>query len=207
MYNFQLLVCKNTFVSNDVPTCYHLSHSCRHSVLPILCFRTTSTTSQLSVLYFRTMGQKQSAPSTVVETESKPSTHPNQDGASESRSIAAMVERQSNPSEEDSRLHNFGQPIRPPHSTEPQHTSSSSAVSPDYSTSNFTKKQGSASKLVTDCRVQQRASLQCIEENYENKDQACAPFFDAYKQCRRDEHERKLVENARSTGGQRHGFW
>jgi hypothetical protein len=162
---------------------------------------------KLSVLYFRTMGQKQSAPSTVVETESKPSTQPNQDGASESRSIAAMVERQSNPSEEDSRLHNFGQPIRPPHSTEPQHTSSSSAVSPDYSTSNFTKKQGSASKLVTDCRVQQRASLQCIEENYENKDQACAPFFDAYKQCRRDEHERKLVENARSTGGQRHGFW
>ena len=53
-----------------------------------------------------------------------------------------------------------------------------------------------ASKQVTDCRIQQRASLACIEENYRNKDQACARYFDEYKQCRREEHERKLEANA-----------
>ncbi|KAL3810955.1 hypothetical protein ACHAXA_005371 [Cyclostephanos tholiformis] len=60
-------------------------------------------------------------------------------------------------------------------------------------------KTGGASRLVTDCRAQQRASLACIEENYRNKDMACADFFDAYKKCRREEHERKLDANARAS--------
>ena len=58
-----------------------------------------------------------------------------------------------------------------------------------------------ASKLVTDCRAQQMASLACIEENYHNKDAACASYFDAYKRCRREEHERKLDANARGGTG------
>jgi hypothetical protein len=79
-----------------------------------------------------------------------------------------------NPPAEDARSHNFGQPIQP------------------------SDGKKNASKLLTDCTVQQRASLQCIEENYENKDVACAPFFEEYKKCRREEHERKLERNSRA---------
>jgi hypothetical protein len=61
-----------------------------------------------------------------------------------------------------------------------------------------TDKTGGASKLHTDCRIQQRASLACIEENYQNKDQACAAYFEAYKKCRKEEHERKLDANAKA---------
>ena len=86
---------------------------------------------------------------------------------------AATIESRSNPSPDDAASHNFGQP--------------------------WGDKTGGASKLVTDCRVQQRASLACIEENYQNKDQACARFFDAYKKCRREEHERKLEANAKGS--------
>ena len=111
--------------------------------------------------------------------------------------VAAMVESRASPSEEDAREHNFGQPVRPPHVGESQEENSDQG--PD--------KRGAKSKLITDCRVQHRASLKCIEENYENKQQACADFFEAYKQCRRDEHERKLQNNAKNSGGQRHGFW
>lgn len=85
---------------------------------------------------------------------------------------SANLEAKLNPSEDDSRSHNFGQPLQP-------------------------KDAKGASKLKTDCRAEQRASLQCIEENYENKDQACAQFFENYKKCRREEHERKLERNAR----------
>jgi len=57
----------------------------------------------------------------------------------------------------------------------------------------------SASKLSTDCRKEQRASLACIEENYTNKNEACAVHFETYKACRRKEHERKLEANARAS--------
>ena len=53
--------------------------------------------------------------------------------------------------------------------------------------------------LVTDCRVKQRASLACIEENYQNKNEACAEYFAAYKVCRKEEHEQKLEANARAS--------
>jgi len=55
-------------------------------------------------------------------------------------------------------------------------------------------------KQYTDCSVQQRASLACIEENYQNKDVACAAFFADYKTCRKAEHERKLEKNAQASG-------
>ena len=55
-----------------------------------------------------------------------------------------------------------------------------------------------ASKQVTDCRIEQRASLACIEQNYSNKDMACAKYFEEYKKCRKAEHERKLEANAKA---------
>merc|ERR1711957_627622 len=38
------------------------------------------------------------------------------------------------------------------------------------------------SKLSGECDVQQRASLACIDKNYENKG-VCQPFFESYKAC------------------------
>jgi len=55
-----------------------------------------------------------------------------------------------------------------------------------------------ASKQVTDCRIEQRASLACIEQNYSNKDMVCARYFEEYKKCRKAEHERKLEANAKA---------
>jgi hypothetical protein len=54
------------------------------------------------------------------------------------------------------------------------------------------------SKQVTDCRVEQRASLACIEQNYATKDMACQKYFEEYKKCRKAEHERKLDANAKA---------
>jgi hypothetical protein len=79
---------------------------------------------------------------------------------------------------------NFGQPMMPPQKKGGNET-----------------ENNNVSKLMTDCRVQQRASLKCIEENYQNKNQACAEYFEAYKKCRRVEHQRKLDENAKRSGG------
>ena len=119
------------------------------------------------------MGQKQSAP--PVAAPSPPSVSKEVSAKDHSHTTAAtaaaMIESRSNPSPDDAASHNFGQP--------------------------WGDKTGGASKLVTDCRVQQRASLACIEENYQNKDMACSRFFDAYKKCRREEHERKLEANAK----------
>jgi CHCH domain len=56
------------------------------------------------------------------------------------------------------------------------------------------------SKFQTDCAVEHRESLACIEENYDNK-KVCQDFFDRYRSCRREERERKLAENAKW------GFW
>jgi hypothetical protein len=56
------------------------------------------------------------------------------------------------------------------------------------------------SKFATDCSTQHRASLACIEQNYGNKD-VCQNFFNDYISCRREEHERKLIENSKRS------FW
>jgi hypothetical protein len=107
------------------------------------------------------MGQRQSKPEVVNASSNQTET---------SKTPKPSFEASLNPSAEDARSHNFGQPIRPSNAKD-------------------------ASKLKTDCRSQQRASLQCIEENYENKDIACAHLFEDYKKCRREEHERKLERN------------
>ena len=107
--------------------------------------------------------------------------------------MADMIERQSNPSEEDAASHNYGQPIHNPNG---KNNNKKNTLS---KSNNHENEKSGASKLVTDCRVQQRASLACIEENYENKNEACAHYFEAYKKCRREEHERKLEANAKAS--------
>ena len=124
------------------------------------------------------MGQKQSTPTPPAAAQA---TVDSVVSTNKSQSNAAVKHN------EEERPHNFGQPIRPPHKQVNE-------------ADKKTEKSG-ASKLKTDCRVQQRASLRCIEENYENKDQACAEYFEAYKKCRREEHQRKLDENAKLSGG------
>mmetsp|Transcript_26539 Transcript_26539/g.40172 ORF Transcript_26539/g.40172 Transcript_26539/m.40172 type:complete len:118 (-) Transcript_26539:1111-1464(-) len=52
-------------------------------------------------------------------------------------------------------------------------------------------------KFATDCSVQHRASLACIEDNYTTKETKCQQFFQAYKQCRREERERRLEANSK----------
>ena len=74
--------------------------------------------------------------------------------------------------------HNLGQPIR----------------------SSLDSEGKQRSKFATDCSIQHRASLECIEDNYVNRD-VCQPFFDAYITCRRDERERRLAKNTSR------GFW
>ncbi|KAL7471793.1 hypothetical protein ACHAXS_012104 [Conticribra weissflogii] len=142
------------------------------------------------------MGQRQSSPAhspnevkgneASEATARKSSVSQNSVDHDVNHKIGIALERQSNPSTEDSRSHNFGQPMTAPHS-----------LPAEESDETMNK-----SKFVTDCRVHHRASLQCIEENYENRQHACASFFDAYKQCRKEEHERKLEANAK-----RSGFW
>lgn len=61
--------------------------------------------------------------------------------------------------------------------------------------------KGKSSKLRTDCKKEHAQSLNCIQENYENKDVACQPFFAAYKACRAEEHERRLEANKKSFFG------
>jgi hypothetical protein len=55
-------------------------------------------------------------------------------------------------------------------------------------------------KYHTECVVEQRESLACIQENYHNKS-ACQAYFDRYRACSREENKRRLAENAKK------GFW
>eukprot|EP00557_Chaetoceros_sp_GSL56_P011728 CAMPEP_0176480076 /NCGR_PEP_ID=MMETSP0200_2-20121128/2084_1 /TAXON_ID=947934 /ORGANISM="Chaetoceros sp., Strain GSL56" /LENGTH=113 /DNA_ID=CAMNT_0017876171 /DNA_START=16 /DNA_END=357 /DNA_ORIENTATION=- len=89
--------------------------------------------------------------------------------------LAAKIEAQSNPM--DPNQHNEGQPIR----------------------QNLDSAGHQRSKFMTDCSKEHRNSLQCIEDNYDKRE-TCQPFFDAYKKCRKDEHDRKMEENARLSG-------
>mmetsp|Transcript_24105 Transcript_24105/g.51112 ORF Transcript_24105/g.51112 Transcript_24105/m.51112 type:complete len:146 (+) Transcript_24105:124-561(+) len=142
------------------------------------------------------MGQKQSAPTTpqlpAAASKSENDSHniapssamgPSATSATNAVAIATQIESRANPSPQDAASHNYGQPLR-----------SATTSSPSG------HDEKSASQHVTDCRKQQRASLACIEENYLNKNEACADFFAAYKMCRKEEHERKLEANARASG-------
>jgi hypothetical protein len=79
--------------------------------------------------------------------------------------------------------HNEGQPKQAPHAS----------------------KSSTTAKFLTNCAEEHAASLKCIEQNY-HKRSACQPFFDNYKQCRKDENARRLEANA-GKGGDGGWFW
>ena len=88
--------------------------------------------------------------------------------------IAAQIEAKNSPDGQ----HNEGQPIR----------------------QNLDETGQQRSKFMTACAKEHRNSLACIEDNYERRD-LCQPFFEAYKTCRKGEHQKKMEENARLSGG------
>jgi hypothetical protein len=74
-------------------------------------------------------------------------------------------------------------------------STSSTTASSSSTAQHAAATSGSASKLRTDCSVEHRQSLECISQNYDTKDYACAPFFHRYKACRKEEDERRRRAN------------
>lgn len=79
--------------------------------------------------------------------------------------------------------HNHGQPKRAP----------------------YASKDSSTAKFLTNCATEHSESLKCIERNYNNR-AACQSFFDAYKECRKDENEKRKEKNSQNSGGSS-WFW
>mmetsp|Transcript_20020 Transcript_20020/g.29681 ORF Transcript_20020/g.29681 Transcript_20020/m.29681 type:complete len:127 (+) Transcript_20020:112-492(+) len=85
------------------------------------------------------------------------------------------TEKEANPFADTENQHKSGQPVIP----------------------NLDEDGKQRTKFATDCTAQHRASLACIEDNYTTKDAVCHTFFQAYKQCRREERERRLEANSK----------
>jgi len=51
-----------------------------------------------------------------------------------------------------------------------------------------------ASKMRGECRQLAADSYKCLEKG---DHEACRPFFDAYKECRKNEHAKVLAENGK----------
>jgi hypothetical protein len=98
-------------------------------------------------------------------------------------------------SSDGSAVHNFGQPRRPPHAS-----SSSDGTATTTTTNTATK---ATTAFLTHCAKEHGESLQCIERNYQNRS-ACEEFFQAYKQCRKN--ERKDQEDA-ANKNKNSGWW
>ena len=90
---------------------------------------------------------------------------------------AAKIRQLQNPADSDDQ-HNFGQPLVP----------------------QIDASGKQRSKFLTDCKKEHKASLDCIMDNYEDRG-VCQPFFDSYKECRKEEQKRRLERNARMSGG------
>jgi hypothetical protein len=56
-----------------------------------------------------------------------------------------------------------------------------------------------ASKMRGDCRKLAAESYKCLEKG---DHEACKPFFEAYKECRKDEHAKKLAANGQRYRGE-----
>lgn len=72
-----------------------------------------------------------------------------------------------------------------------------------------TKKDDShykAATFLTNCARENRASLDCIERNYQNR-AACNEFFQAYKDCRKEENEQRKMANAKAYDNGNSGGW
>ena len=63
-----------------------------------------------------------------------------------------------------------------------------------------------AATFLTNCAKENRASLACIERNYQNR-AACSEFFQAYKDCRKEENEQRKAANAKTYGDSKSGGW
>lgn len=65
------------------------------------------------------------------------------------------------------------------------------------STSTSKKAKKGSGKFFTDCKQEYLASINCRLEHYDHKESgACQKFFNTYKDCRKEENERRLAENA-----------
>ncbi|VEU44952.1 unnamed protein product [Pseudo-nitzschia multistriata] len=80
--------------------------------------------------------------------------------------------------------HNHGKPARAPYA------SKSGSADP----------RDQPATYLTSCSKENKASLQCIERNYQNR-AACNEFFQAYKDCRREENEQRRAANAEGSSG------
>ncbi len=112
------------------------------------------------------------------------------------RAVREKIHRDLNPGggpaegEESDGGHNRGQPRPPPHAKEGGSSAGSSAAT-----------------FLTACAKEHSDSLQCIERNYQNRS-ACEPFFQAYKDCRREENEARKAKAAGGGNGTGGGwFW
>lgn len=59
--------------------------------------------------------------------------------------------------------------------------------------------QEGASKLTTGCKSLANDSYKCLELNPSNGLEVCKPAFDAYKECRKNEHN-AIIEERRKKG-------
>jgi len=76
-----------------------------------------------------------------------------------------------------------------------------------YASADQDDQRGRAATFLTNCSKENLESLQCIERNYSNR-QACNGFFQAYKDCRKEENEQRKADNAKIFGGSGSGwFW
>lgn len=104
------------------------------------------------------------------KSDSKPV---NNDIQPEAKTEAPKVQNQASPVPEEE-AHNAGQPLQ----------------------ANLDHHGKQRSKFLTNCKEQHAASLQCINDNYDNR-AVCEPFFQAYKKCRKEEREQHLEQNAK----------
>ena len=105
------------------------------------------------------------------QSTSDPKTEINEPKTEVPKPTSPKVESNINP---EPAAHNNGQPLQP----------------------NLDHRGKQRSKFLTNCKEQHAASLQCIQDNYDDRS-VCQPFFDAYKKCRKEERERHLEENAK----------
>ena len=104
-------------------------------------------------------------------------------GEDEKRRIRSRIGRDIDPGKGLS--HRKGQPKAAPHATKPSTTA----------------------RFLTNCAQEHAASLTCIEQNYQNR-AVCQPFFDNYRQCRKEEEDRRKDANAKASGATGGGwFW
>uniref|UniRef100_A0A6U9V793 CHCH domain-containing protein n=1 Tax=Pseudo-nitzschia australis TaxID=44445 RepID=A0A6U9V793_9STRA len=96
--------------------------------------------------------------------------------------------------------------INPGNNAGLKHNSGKPKEAPYASTNDEADPRDKAATYLTNCAKQSRASLACIERNYQNR-AACNEFFQAYKECRKEENEQRKAANAKENGDGGSGGW